>query len=52
MPYTLKGGLVWIDEVETGPAVLGKGKRALGGWLDQVRLANLIKRTRMVDKLY
>jgi len=28
-----------LDEGKTCPARLGRGKNALGGWLDQVRLA-------------
>jgi len=31
MPYWLKVGLVGIDEVETYPTWLGRGKHALGG---------------------
>jgi len=41
MPFWLKGGLVGIDEVETCPAGLGRGKL----------LANLIRQTCVVGEL-
>jgi len=47
MPFWLKGLQVGIDVGETSPAGLGRGKHALEGWLDQVRLginALLVKR--------
>jgi len=37
-PIGQKGGLVGIDEWETCPAGLGRGKHAFGGWLSLVRL--------------